>query len=364
MADSFLTRRNNIRRRLKKRGFHAFLVTHPVNVRYLTGFTGGGSHLLVRLEGDVLLSDSRFTIQIEEESPGLEAFIRPAGLTLPGTAAQCLGRTTSGILGVEAAAMTLREHVALVEVLPAWQTLPIDGLVEEFRQIKDRGEVALIRKAIDVAYRAFIDVRGNLRPGQTEIEIRNELEYRMRLHGAEEKSFPTIVGAGPRAALPHAVPGRATWDSQSHLLIDWGAVVDGYMSDLTRVLIRSPKDKKLRKVYETVLKAQQAAIAAIEPGKTGGEIHEIAHAVIRDAGYGRHFTHGLGHAVGMEIHESMRFAGGKEELLRPGMVMTVEPGIYLKGWGGIRIEDDVLITRTGCEVLSRRVPRSFDEMVL
>ncbi len=364
MADTFLLRRDKIRNSLKKRRLNAFLVTHPINVRYLTGFTGGDSFLVIKPEGDILLSDSRFTIQIEEESPGLETFIRNSATSLCQAAAKTLGLKTFGTLGVESRSMTIARHTALLDALSTWQAVPIDGLVEEFRQIKDRGEVAQIRKAVDVAHRAFVDLRESLRPGATEIEIRNDLEYRMRVRGAEEKSFPTIVGAGPRAALPHAVPGTTTWDSQSHLLIDWGALVDGYMSDLTRVLIREPKDRKLRKIYETVLQAQRAAIAAIRPGKTGGEIHDVAHAVIKDAGYGKHFTHGLGHAVGMEIHESTRFAPGHATVLKPGMVMTVEPGIYLKDWGGVRIEDDILITRTGCEILSRHVPREFDEMVI
>jgi Xaa-Pro aminopeptidase len=195
------------------------------------------------------------------------------------------------------------------------------------------------------------------------MDIRNELEYRMRLNGAEDKSFPSIIGVGSRAALPHGSPSSLKLAGQSHLLIDWGTIINGYMSDLTRVLIFPKKDKKLRIVYETVLKAQEAAIKTVKPGKSCNEIDAVARSVIHDAGFGKYFDHGLGHSFGLEIHETPRLVGGDHTILKPGMVLTVEPGIYLKDWGGVRIEDDILVTKTGCEVLSRSIPKSFDEMI-
>ncbi|MDR1140230.1 MAG: M24 family metallopeptidase, partial [Planctomycetaceae bacterium] len=162
---------------------------------------------------------------------------------------------------------------------------------------------------------------------------------------------------------PHGLPSSLKLAGQSHLLIDWGTVVNGYMSDLTRVFVFEKKNKKLQTIYETVLKAQNAAINAIKPGKNCTEIDTVARSVISDAGFGKYFNHGLGHSFGLEIHESPRFASGDHSILKPGMVMTVEPGIYLKDWGGVRIEDNILVTQTGCEVLSRRVPKSFDEMI-
>ena len=184
----------------------------------------------------------------------------------------------------------------------------------------------------------------------------------MRLLGAEEKSFPPIIAAGGRAALPHANPTSQTSERQSLLLFDWGAVVNGYMSDLTRVLIFTPNNKKLRTVYETVLQAQLAAIAAIKPGKVCEEIDAVARNIIKDAGFGKHFGHGLGHSIGLRVHEAPRFTPGDKTVLKPGMVLTVEPGIYLKGWGGVRIEDMILVTKSGCEVLTRAVPKTFEEM--
>lgn len=364
MPDRHSTRRDKVRRFVVKSKLDAFLITNPINVRYLSGFTGNDAFLVVKRAGDVILSDPRFTLQIEEECPGLEAYVRPPGEGMPKALALVLGRKTSGRLGIEAESLTLAERIRLTQTIPSWEPVPTQNIVEDLRQIKDKSEIEAIRKAIDAAARGFQDIRRNLSPEQSEIDIRNDLEYRIRLHGAEEKSFPSIIAFGPRAALPHAIPGPNRLAGNALFLADWGAVVGGYRSDLTRVLILAPKNKKLRKIYDIVLKAQLAAIKAVKPGKTGEEIDAVARAIIKDAGFGRCFNHGLGHALGLEIHESPRFAIGHKTLIKSGMVLTVEPGVYLKDWGGIRIEDDVLVTRDGCEVLSRHVPKSFDEMVV
>ena len=349
------------------------LVTNPVNVRYLSGFTGGDSFLLLyRSSGKtvcpVIISDPRFTIQITEEAPGYEAVIRPPGQEMSEAILKCLGTKSRGKMAVEAETLAIAARDRIATKLPNWELVPTCAIVEELRQIKCADEIKLIRHAIDVAYQAFVAVREIDFPQSpcpsswSEIGIRNQLEHWMRLRGAEEKSFPSIIAAGPRAALPHAVPTKQTLENQSHLLFDWGAVVDGYMSDLTRVLILSPT-KKLRAIYETVLKAQTEAIKAIKPGKTGEEIDAVARGIIKDAGFGKYFQHGLGHSLGLEIHENPRFRIGSKAVIKPGMVMTVEPGIYIKDWGGVRIEDDILVTKTGCDVLSKHVPKLFDEMV-
>jgi Xaa-Pro aminopeptidase len=360
--ENFLVKRNKIRKAVSKQKLNALLITNPINVHYLTGFTGTGS-LLIRPDGDTLLSDPRFTIQIEEECPGLDAVIRARSITTSQTLAMLLGKTTAGKLGIEAESVTIAQQERLFQHIPRWQPFPTKNVVEELRQIKDRDELNQIRQAIDIATRAFQFVREHLYPDLREIDICIMLEHQMRLLGAEDKSFPSIIGAGARSALPHANPSSQTLAEQSLLLFDWGCIVNGYMSDLTRVLIFAPNNKKLRMVYETVLKAQKAAIAAVKPGKTCEEIDAVARNIISDAGFGKHFGHGLGHSIGLRIHEDPRFAPGNKTVLKPGMVMTVEPGIYLKGWGGIRIEDDVLVTKSGCEVLSRDVPKAFEEMM-
>ena len=355
----YISRCQKIQRSLSSKKADALLVTNPVNVRYLSGFTGGDGALLIRRDSVTLLSDGRFTLQIEEECPDIDdVYIRPTREAMATAIAKVYGKEKAGRLGVEAESLTLAENERLQEKLPKTEIVPTQGIVETLRQIKDRSEINAIRKAIDVAAEALTDTLLILHDDQTEIDFCNEIEYRMRLHGAEEKSFSTIAAAGPRAALPHAVPTSQRIDGQPMLLVDWGAVVDGYMSDLTRVIVFSPT-KKLRTVYETVLQAQLAAIAAVKPGKTGEEIDAAARSVIKDAGFGKHFNHGLGHSIGMEIHEDPRFKAGYNTELKPGMVLTVEPGIYLKGWGGVRIEDDILVTKTGCEVLSRHLPKNF-----
>ena len=361
--DTFSERRKKIRREIAKQKLDALLVTDPINVRYLTGFTGGTGCLLIQPDEETLLSDPRFTIQIEEECQGLAAVIRPRSESTSKTLSKLLGKTTAGKLGIEAESVTIAQQDRLFQHLSHWQPAPTKNVVEELRQIKDKDEILQIRRAVDIAARSFQHVRSLLRPPLSEINIRNALESRMQELDAEEKSFPTIIGAGARAALPHAKPSGQTLKGQSHLLFDWGCVVNGYMSDLTRVVILSPNNKKLRTVYETVLQAQAAALAAIKPGKTCEEIDAVARNIIADAGFGKHFGHGLGHSIGLRIHESPRFTPGDKTVLKAGMVLTVEPGIYLKGWGGVRIEDDILVTPSGCEVLSREVPKTFEEMI-
>ncbi|MDR0520296.1 MAG: Xaa-Pro peptidase family protein [Planctomycetaceae bacterium] len=368
MNDKYFDRRRKIQKATRK--LDAFLVTNPINVRYLTGFTGGAGCLLIAPDGDTLLSDPRFTLQIEEECPGLNAVIRPRNEHVSQTLRSLLGKTTSGKLGIEAGYVTLAQKDRLFEMLQHWEAVPLQKTVEEFRQIKDKEEIAAIRKAVHIAGEAFHFIVANyfkkeIKEGidSSESDFCNFLEFIMSKE-AEDKSFPSIIAAGVRSALPHATPGGTIIRKQSHCIVDWGCIVNGYMSDLTRVMILNLNDKKLRKVYETVLKANEKAIAAIKPGKTCEEIDAVARNIITDAGYGKHFGHGLGHSVGLQIHEDPRFAAGDKTVLKPGMVLTVEPGIYLKGWGGVRIEDDILVTKTGCEVLSKNVPKKFEEAVV
>ena len=242
---------------------------------------------------------------------------------------------------------------------------PAVGQVEELRAIKDVEEIAEIRAAVDVAIRGFYAVRAVLTPELTELNIAHELEQTMRRLGAEGTSFDSIVAADDRAALAHYRPGRMPIGDCSILLIDWGANTAGrYKSDLTRVLLFGKPTNKLVKVYETVRDAQQRAIAAIKPGVTCGEIDSVARGHIKDQGYGRRFSHSLGHGIGLDIHEAPRLAPNSQTVLRPGMVVTVEPGVYLADWGGVRIEDDVLVTRDGSEVLSARLPSDLESMLV
>jgi Xaa-Pro aminopeptidase len=363
MKDRYFGRRDRLRRLLSQSAAGAILVTNPVNVTYLTGFTGEDSYLLVAQAGDVLLSDFRYATQLEEECPGLELAIRRHDLTMPELTAKTVAAARVRQLALEAESISWSLLETIREKIKRIETIPTSGLVEQLREIKDKEEISDLRASIQAAEKAFGVLRATLRPEKTEIELRNELEYQMRLFGAEDRSFPSIVAAGPRAALPHAAPVNARIGQSGFVLVDWGAKGALYRCDLTRVLVTGRISPKLERIYGVVLNAQLRAIEAVRPGIPAKEIDQIARSVIADAGFGRYFGHGLGHGIGLDVHERPRLASTSPTVLRPGMVMTVEPGIYLPGWGGVRIEDDVLVTRTGHEVLTS-VPKKLDEVVV
>jgi Xaa-Pro aminopeptidase len=345
-------RRDKLRRGLKKSGAQALLVTNFTNVTYLTGFTGDDSYLLLRPDGEVLLSDPRYTTQLGEQCPDVDLHIRRPGASMLQAVVKVLRSSGVSRLGIEAESMTvwLRERIAAK--MPKLEIVSTSGLVEEMRQLKDQEEVALLRKAIWQAEKAFGVLQATVRPEHTEKELADELEHQFRLFGAKDCAFPSIVAVGPRAALPHATPSDKRVGEGEMLLVDWGANEGLYKSDLTRVLAIGRIGPKLRRVYGVVLDAQTRAIAAVRPGALAHDVDAVARGIIAKAGYGRYFGHGLGHGLGLEVHEAPRLAVNNQTVLKPGMVVTVEPGIYLPGWGGVRIEDDVLVTRRGHEVLT------------
>ena len=266
-------------------------------------------------------------------------------------------------MGFEEDSLTAGALRQLKEEAPSINFAGQAGLVEALRAVKDRDEVEAIRHAAHIAKRAFDVIRASWTPDATEADIARELEYQARRFGAKCLSFPAIVAAGPRAALPHASPTSARVGEHDFTLIDWGVFAPLYASDLTRMVFHGEPSKKMQKVYGTVLEAQLAGIDAIRPGAKCEDIDAAARNVIAKAGYGKEFGHGLGHGVGLEIHEWPRLGRNMASELVPGMVVTVEPGIYLAGWGGVRIEDDVLVTKTGHELLSG-VPKSIESSVL
>ncbi len=341
-----------LRQAIRKAGVPALLVTKPVNVTYLTGFTGDDSYLLVTADDQIVLSDFRFTTQLAEECPGCAIEIRGQGVSLVDLVARTMQATRLDHLAIEAESISLALYEQLDARLPNVTLVAKSGLVEHLREIKDRHEVDAIRLAVAQAQRAFEVIRAGLRGAQTEKEVAAELEYQIRKFGGSGCSFPPIVAVGPRAALPHAVPTERRIEEQDFVLVDWGARAKGYASDLTRVVVTGKISPKLERVYGVVLNAQRQAIEAIRPGAVMSEIDAIARQAIAEAGYGKNFGHGLGHGIGLEIHESPRLAVQQSQTLKPGMVVTVEPGVYLPGWGGVRIEDDILVTRDGHEVLS------------
>ncbi len=363
MKDRHLARRDRLRRSVKKSTADAILITNFTNVTYLTGFTGDDSYLLVRSDGDLILSDSRYTIQLKEECPGLDTEVRSSPVTMLETITKVIKKTRIRRVAVEGDSITVSLRDSIAGELPKLDIRPTSGLVERLRAVKDKFEISQLRKAARFAEKAFGVLRATLRPEKTEREVRDELEYQMRVFGADDRGFPTIVAVGPRAALPHATVTDRKIGSSDFVLIDWGASGGLYKSDLTRVLVTGKILPKLERVYRVVLNAQLEAIDAIRPGVTCEFVDSVARKVIEKAGFGRSFGHGLGHGIGLEVHESPRLAKNSQTVLKPGMVTTVEPGIYLPGWGGVRIEDDVLVTGTGYEILTN-VPKQFDEVVV
>ena len=348
---------------MKRAGVDAMLVTHETNVTYLTGFTGDSSYLLMLPRKELLLSDSRYTTQIAEQCPDVDAEIRTASSTM----LQLVAKTTKSArckkLAIESESVSKSLYDQICESVTTTELVPTSGWVEELRAVKDKSEIKLIRESVRIAQRAFQVAKAELTPEQTEAEIGHNLEHYIRRFGGQRCSFDPIVAVGPRAALPHAELTDQRIATSPFVLMDWGAQYEGYASDLTRVLVTGKISPKFERIYNLVLKAQLAAIDKIRPGADLKMVDATARRVIDRAGFGKNFGHGLGHGFGLQIHELPRLSPISDGKLKPGMVVTVEPGVYLPQWGGVRIEDDVLVTRDGHLVLSD-LPKRLEDCVV
>jgi Xaa-Pro aminopeptidase len=358
-------RRDQLAGLLAEEGLDAFLVSRGVNVTYLSGFTGDSSVVILTRKRALLVSDPRYVGQIADECPGLDTHIRKPTQKLH----EAIGLVLLGLgcrrVGCESNGLTLAEAEALRAAAPEIDWKPLGDRVERLRTIKDETELAELRQAVAIAERAFMVFRALLRPDDCEKDLADALEAYVRRCGGVGCSFPPIVAVGERAALPHCPPTARRVCESDLLLVDWGATGPGqYRSDLTRVLRScttppsSTAGSRLDEIHALVYRAQQAAIAAVRPGVAAREVDSAARSVIAAAGYGEQFNHGLGHGIGLEVHEAPAIRPTSETVLEPGMVFTIEPGVYLPGWGGVRIEDDVLVTPDGCEVLTH-VPREL-----
>jgi Xaa-Pro aminopeptidase len=338
----------------------ALLVSALPNIRYLSGFTGDNGLLLVTPESQTLFTDPRFTIQASQECT-CAIKIAPKGPVDP-YAVEAISRKKLKRVGFEATRMIYDVHRRLKEALPLGVTLkPIGPVIEQLRMVKSKEEIARIRLSVQTNSQAFEKTVQSIRPGVSESHIAAELEFQMRRLGAEKAAFETIVAAGPRSALPHARPGDRKVGVDELLLIDMGACQDGYMSDMTRMLFFGKLNRRIRDMYQSVLKAQLAAIAAVREGITAGQVDQQARQVLESEGLGKAFVHSTGHGLGLEIHEPPRVGRRDKTRLQAGMVITIEPGAYIRDFGGIRIEDTVLVTKNGCEILT---PTSKELMVL
>lgn len=338
------------RREMARRGVQAYLITRHMDSFYLTGFTGEDSAIIVTRRTVHLISDGRFDEAIDEEAPWTRKWMRR------GTLVDEIGRVCRRLkfdrLSVQTDGMDVETHQALRASARPTRIVKAPPLVNGMRRCKDGEELKMMRRAISIAQDAFIATRRTIRIGQTEEQIAARLEYEMRKRGAIGPAFSTICAVGANASRPHARAGSRQVKGGSAILIDWGANCGFYRSDLTRVLFMGRIPPKLGRLYKIVLAAQQAAIETIRPGERMCDVDAVARKVIADSGYGKQFGHGLGHGLGLNVHEPPSLSWRSRERLTEGMVVTVEPGIYLRRLGGVRIEDDVLVTSTGCRVLS------------
>jgi Xaa-Pro aminopeptidase len=350
-------RQNELRKRLTSSGLDGLLVSHLPNIRYLCGFTGSAGLLLVEESGSTFFTDVRYDTHGREEVKGAKVIIaRKALLNALGEwigARRKKSRAKGWTIGIEAEHLTVAERKRLADLLPSGTRLRnAPALVEKARMVKDAEELGLIREAVKLGAALFDRALEVLRPGIKECELAAEMEYAARRAGAEEMSFPTIIASGARSALPHGRASEQAIAPGGFVVCDFGVILAGYCSDQTRTIWVGAAPKEALHAYESVREAQQAAIAAVRPGISTGEVDAAVRKVLRKAGLGRYFTHSTGHGVGLEIHEAPRVAAGQTEVLKPGMVITIEPGVYFPGKWGVRIEDMVAVSEDGCEVLT------------
>ncbi|MFP4201251.1 MAG: M24 family metallopeptidase [Clostridia bacterium] len=344
-------RLNSLRADFEAQGIDAMLITSPLNRRYLTGFTGSAGTVLVTTSEAYLIVDSRYHEQARDQAEG--CVVVPQGRKLTEDLSNLVGESGLRRVGFEAEQLSYGKHRRYSAQVPGVQWIPVTDIVERLRLVKDEDELDTIRRAAAIADEAFEEILPTVRAGRTEAEIALDLEFCARRMGAEGLSFPLIVASGERSSLPHGRASDRRIRPGDFVTFDYGVLYQGYCSDATRTVAVGEPGDEARRVYETVLSAQLGALEELRPGKTGFEIDGVARCIIEDAGFGDYFGHGLGHGVGLAVHEGPRLSYmDADEVLEPGMVVTVEPGIYLPGRFGVRIEDLVVVADDGPEILT------------
>ncbi len=345
-----MSRVDRLRGLLVQHQLDGVLVHKPENRTYLTGFTGSAGVALVTARDALLLVDFRYTEQAAAEAPGWEV-VKVSRQATEAIVEVARGRELRRI-GFESDGLTYKQHGELAKALQPSELVPVDGL-DRLRWVKEPEELARIREAVAIADAGFAHIQTRLQPGVRERDVALELEFFMRRHGADKEAFETIVASGVRSSLPHGRASDKVVGYGEFVTLDFGAVVRGYHSDCTRTVVLKEASSRHRELYELVLTAQQRALAGLRPGLSTRDADALARQVIADAGYGDQFGHGLGHGVGLAIHEGPALSPREDATLEAGMVVTVEPGVYLPGWGGVRIEDLAVITLGGYEILTR-----------
>ncbi len=354
-----LNRLECLREKLNERDLDAILISSPENRAYLSGFVGSAGYLIVTKHEAVIATDFRYVEQAKNQAPGYE--IVKIGNRDQDWFTDLILRMGISKLGFEGDDVTVSLHERLISKLKDLDEveagkislLSTVGITEEIRATKDQAELSLLQTAIDISDAAMDEITPTIKPGNSESEVAWRLEVCMREKGADSLAFDIIVGSGPNAALPHHRAGDRIINENEPIVIDMGAKYKGYCSDLTRTIILGTPDEKFVRIYDTVLAAQQTAMVAIQPGMTGGEADNLARTVINEAGYGDYFGHSLGHGLGLAVHEHPVVGPNSQNNLTVGMPFTIEPGIYIPDWGGVRIEDVVILQSDGAKRLSK-----------
>jgi Xaa-Pro aminopeptidase len=354
VREEYAARRATVAAGLAGRKLDALLVAFSPNLRYLTGFTGSNGNLLLTPERAILFTDPRYTMQAASEC---DCTVRIAKGQLSKAVLNAIARMKLRRIGYEPARITCDIFGSLKEKLPMRASLepivePAAGWIEELRMVKSAGEIERIRISVETNSRAFEQAVARIKPGMKESDLAAELEYRMRRNGAEKPSFETIVAGGARSAWPHAQPTSNQLKQGDLVIVDMGAMQEGYASDMTRMLFLGSPGAKVKQTYRAVLEAQLAAIDAVKAGVKGSAVDAAARNVLKGYGLDGAFIHSTGHGLGLEIHEGPRIGKRGKTKLQAGMAITIEPGVYLEGFGGIRIEDTVVVTESGCQVLT------------
>ena len=340
-----------LREKLNQENLDLLLVTSLPNIRYLCGFTGSNGVLLISESKAIFLTDFRYKEQVKKEVKGAEIKIAQKELFsfLPEVDLLKGKRIKAGF---EEKYLTFQLYQRLKTLLPQVLWVPTENLVESLLVTKDEEEIKKIKKAADISAKVYQEVLQYLRPGVKESDISAELEYRIKRNGGTGSAFEPIVASGLRSAMPHARASSKTLKKGEFVTLDFGASYDGYVCDITRTVVLGNATPRQKKIYNLVLKAQTRAVESARSGMKGFELDKISRDIIKKAGYQKYFGHGLGHGIGLLVHDSPGINTKSQEVLKPGMVITIEPGVYIPGWGGVRIEDDVLITRNGCKILT------------
>lgn len=352
-----ISRVANLRKEMIEEDISSFLITSSYNLRYLTGFTGTTGVALITLEEAFFITDFRYTEQAETQCEGYK-IVQNHGPIFD-VVADLVEEKELINLAFEEATVSFKEYVQLEMILEV-DLIPVSGMIEELREIKDDSEIEIIQKACEIAGQAFSHILTYIKPGMTEIQVANELDFHMRSLGASSVSFETIVASGLRSAMPHGVASEKVIEQGDFITIDFGCYYQGYVSDMTRTISLGEPSEKLKEIYQIVKEAQQKVLDIAKPGMTGAELDAVARDFITSKGYGEAFGHSTGHGIGLEIHEGPNVSKMAEKVFVSGNVITNEPGIYLPGIGGVRIEDDMLVTDNGI----KRLTHSEKELII